>query len=73
MTVQELIDDLSAYPMDCQVIIQEDSEGNGYHSAYTVDLTYDDEDQGYPSVNCNIKDYYEDDAEPSKKRVVVIV
>ncbi len=45
MTVKELIEQLSAYPGDTLVILQEDQEGNGYGSVRGAEeaqaMTYD--------------------------------
>lgn len=37
MTVSELIEELKKLPPDSQVILQRDSEGNGYSPLYAVD------------------------------------
>lgn len=74
MKVCELIAELVKLPQDLDIIIQEDSEGNGYHKAYAVELVYDDEDHGYPSVSTKrLSDYYEDGEVPPEGKAVIIV
>jgi hypothetical protein len=72
MTVKELIEELQAYPMNSEVVIQQDTEGSGFHFAYATELAIDDKNHGYPS-EYDIDEIYGKDEDIPKERVVVIV
>jgi hypothetical protein len=68
MNVRTLISILSKYNQDLDVVIQEDSEGNGFHKAYAVGEAWDDPDNDYPSIDGSGHEY-----DNEHKRVLVIV
>jgi len=79
LTVKELKKIIAKLPDDMEVVVQRDSEGNGYKTAYAADpdcIWSDDEETIYPTTataanNCMEEDEWEK-MKKEKPRVLVI-
>jgi hypothetical protein len=74
MTVSELIEHLQELPGDARVLLQKDSEGNGYKQTYGAEVAYSDDAEEYqPESAHSEEDLAEDYCDLNDYEKVVVI